>query len=62
MEAMNDDELLNTFFDRVEEIVSSQPDSEWDTLIRQAFPASLQWDGYVGSMVEILCGGDARHD
>lgn len=57
---MNDDELLNTFFDRVEEIVAGRPEGERDTLIRQAFPASLQWDGYVGSMVEMLCGGDVQ--
>ena len=61
MEAMNDDELLNTFFERVEEIVSSHPEGEWSALIRRAFPASLQWDGYVASTVEALCGGDARH-
>ncbi len=57
---MNDDELLNTFFERVEEIVSSQPEGEWSTLIRRDFPASLQWDGYVASTVEALCGGDVR--
>jgi len=57
---MNDDELLNTFFERVEEIVSSQPEGEWSTLIRRAFPASLQWDGYVAATVEALCGGDVR--
>ena len=57
---MNNEELLNTFFDRVEEIVSGRPEAEWDALIRQAFPASLQWDGYVGSMVEMLCGGDVQ--
>ena len=56
---MNDDELLNTFFDRVEEIVAGRPEAEWDTLIRQAF-RHLLWDGYVGSMVEMLCGGDVR--
>jgi hypothetical protein len=57
---MNDDELLNTFFERVDEIVSSQPEGEWDALIRRAFPASLQWDGYVSATVEALCGGDVR--
>lgn len=57
---MSDDELLNTFFERVEEIVSSQPEGEWDALIRRAFPATLAWDGYVASIVEALCGGDVR--
>ena len=57
---MNDEELLNTFFERVEEIVSSQPEGEWSTLIRRAFPASLQWDGYVAATVEALCGGDVQ--
>lgn len=55
---MNDEDLLNKFFDRVEEIVSGSPESERDALIRSAFPESLVWDGYVGSMVEMLCGGD----
>lgn len=57
---MNDEELLNLFFQRVEEIVSSEPRSAWDTLIRQAFPPSLEWDGYVGSVAEVLCGGDVE--
>lgn len=55
---MNEEYLLNQFFERVEEIVSSQPEGEWDVLIRRAFPASLAWDGYVASTVEALCGGD----
>ena len=57
---MNDDSLLNQFFERVDDIVSSSPEGEWDTLIRRAFPESLVWDGYVASTVEALCGGDAR--
>lgn len=55
---MNDDDTLNAFFERVEMIVSSRPNGEWDALIRDAFPASLVWDGYVASVVEVLCGGD----
>jgi hypothetical protein len=57
---MNDEDLLNQFFGRVEEIVSGRPKVEWDTLIRSEFPASLVWDGYVASMVEALCGGDVE--
>lgn len=57
---MNDDELLNAFFARVEEIVATRPEGERDELIRRAFPSSLQWDGYVGAMVEVLCGGDVQ--
>jgi hypothetical protein len=54
------DDLLDKFFKRVDEIVASHPESEWDTLIRRAFPESLVWDGYVASTVEALCGGDVR--
>lgn len=57
---MNDDNLLNQFFERVDEIVASSPEGERDTLIRRAFPESLVWDGYVSSVVEALCGGDIR--
>ena len=57
---MNDEDLLNKFFERVEEIVSGSPEGEWDALIRRAFPESLVWDGYVASIVEALCGGDVR--
>ncbi len=57
---MNDENLLNKFFERVEEIVSSSPEGEWDTLIDRAFPESLVWDGHVQSMVEMLCGGDVK--
>ncbi|MBL0307670.1 MAG: hypothetical protein IPQ25_17070 [Chitinophagaceae bacterium] len=57
---MNDEDLLNKFFERVEEIVSSQPEGKWDELIRRAFPGSMVWDGYVASMVEVLCGGDVQ--
>lgn len=57
---MNDEDLLNQFFDRVEEVVSGRPKDEWDALIRRAFPASLVWDGYVASTVEALCGGDVE--
>ena len=57
---MSDEDLLNQFFERVEEIVSSQPEGEWSAAIRRAFPASLAWDGYVASTVEALCGGDVR--
>lgn len=59
---MNDDGLLNKFFERVEEIVSSRPEGEWDELIRRAFPESLVWDGYVASIVEALCGGDVKEE
>lgn len=59
---MNDEDLLNTFFERVEEIVSSHPESEWDELIGRAFPDTLVWDGYIASMVEALCGGDVRQE
>lgn len=58
--AMNDEALLNKFFERVGVIVSTSPEGEWDALISQAFPESLAWDGYVGSIVEMLCGGDVR--
>jgi len=57
---MNNEDLLNKFFERVEEIVSNSPEGEWDGLIRDAFPADLPWDGYVASIVEALCGGDVR--
>jgi hypothetical protein len=59
-QAMNDENLLSQFFERVDEIVASSPEGEWDTLIRRAFPESLVWDGYVASTVEALCGGDVR--
>ena len=55
---MNDEDLLNVFFERVEEIAAGCPESEWGALIRSAFPESLIWDSYVASMVEVLCGGD----
>jgi hypothetical protein len=59
---MNDEDLLNKFFERVEEIVASSPEREWDALIRRACPDSLEWDGYVSSVVEALCGGDVREE
>jgi hypothetical protein len=56
----NDEDLLSAFFARVEYIVANHPEGEWGDLIRRAFPESLEWDGYVGSMVEMLCGGDVK--
>ena len=57
---MNDEDLLNKFFERVNEIVTTSPEGEWNALIRRAFPASLAWDGYVASVVEVICGGDVQ--
>lgn len=57
---MNDEDLLNAFFGEVEKIVSSLPKGEWSDAITRAFPENLEWDGYVGSVVEMLCGGDVE--
>jgi hypothetical protein len=56
---MNNEENLNAFYARIEEIVETKRVDEWDGLIENALLVhSVEWTGDVAATVEILCGGD----